>query len=462
MRHGCRGTPNEHGSIVDAVVVVIGCVGAQHALADEIGRALRELDIEVELGDGVGAEHALAIVGDVSIDSAARVRELAAGCGRLLAITASEVELRQGLTLLEAGACDVIPWSAGASAIAGRLARWVAIDELVTSAVVRGNLVGRGRAWRRVLERVVELARFTMSSLLLAGESGTGKELVARLVHTLDARPDKCELVTVDCTTIVPTLSGSELFGHERGAYTGATLPRDGAFALADGGTLFLDEVGELPLPLQAQLLRVVQERAYKRVGGNEWVRTDFRLICASHRDLAAAVRRGTFRHDLYHRIATWTVQLPSLADRREDIPLLARHFINNDAVHLDRAVEDYLVQRAYPGNVRELRHVVQRLLDRRPLDGPITLGQIPEDERAAVLDAAPAWPDNAFENAIHGAVASNVGLKGLRKTTEDLAVRIALALESGSVAGAARRLGVTERALQLRQAAWRSGDDGN
>ncbi|MDQ3336167.1 MAG: sigma 54-interacting transcriptional regulator [Myxococcota bacterium] len=444
------------------MVVVIGCVGAQHALADEIVRALRELDIEVELGDGVGAEHALAIVGDVSIDSAARVRELAAGCGRLLAITASEVDLRQGLTLLEAGACDVIPWSAGASAIAGRLARWVAIDELVTSAVVRGNLVGRGRAWRRVLERVVELARFTMSSLLLAGESGTGKELVARLVHTLDARPDKRELVTVDCTTIVPTLSGSELFGHERGAYTGATLPRDGAFALADGGTLFLDEVGELPLPLQAQLLRVVQERAYKRVGGNEWVRTDFRLICASHRDLAAAVRRGTFRHDLYHRIATWTVQLPSLADRREDIPLLARHFINNDAVQLDRAVEDYLVQRAYPGNVRELRHVVQRLLDRRPLDGPITLGQIPEDERAAVLDAAPAWPDNAFENAIHGAVASNVGLKGLRKTTEDLAVRIALALESGSVAGAARRLGVTERALQLRQAAWRSGDDGN
>ena len=448
---------------------VIGCcvgVEADHGNVVAAITALRAAGIALEIdGDVIGAELVVAFAGQLDADTRARIRELAAGSERVLVILIGDARSSsETLAVLDAGAADVLAWGeTAAHAAAHRLSRWHAVERLLESSVIRDNLVGTGRAWRRLLRRVVEIARFTSASLLLAGESGTGKELVARLVHTLDPRPDKAQLIIVDCTTIVPTLSGSELFGHERGAFTGAAGPRDGAFALADRGTLFLDEVGDLPLPLQAQLLRAIQERTYKRLGGNDWERADFRLVCASHRDLAEAVRRGEFRHDLYHRIATWTFELPALAERREDIPALVRHFVGQvpGAVRIDAAVEHYLAQRAYPGNIRELRNTVQRLLDRSPGDGTISVGQIPEDERSGLAAAGPSWPDDAFEAAVHRAVCSGVGLKALRKTAEDLAVRIALALESGSVSRASRRLGVTERALQLRQAARRDQNDG-
>jgi transcriptional regulator with GAF, ATPase, and Fis domain len=178
--------------------------------------------------------------------------------------------------------------------------------------------------------------------------------------------------------------------------------------------------------------------------------------VCATHRDLAAAVARGEFRHDLYHRIATWTFRLPPLAERREDVLALARHFVaelRGTPTELDAAIEHWLVERAYPGNVRELRHTVQRLVDRHPGAGPITVGQIPDDDRGALAADVPVFPDAAFEAAIRGSLALGVGLKTIRKTAEDLAVRLALALEDGNVGRASRRLGVTERALQLRQA---------
>jgi transcriptional regulator with GAF, ATPase, and Fis domain len=449
--------------------MVIGCcvgVSADHGDVVVAVAALCAAGIALELdGDPVGAELVVAFTGPLEPETRARIRELAASSGRVLAILVGEGRgPSETLEVLDGGAADVLVWSDTAPhAAAHRLNRWHAVERLLDSPLVRDNLIGSGRAWRRLLRRVVEIARFTSTSVLLAGESGTGKELVARLVHTLDPRPDKAQLIIVDCTTIVPTLSGSELFGHERGAFTGAAGPRDGAFALADHGTLFLDEVGDLPLPLQAQLLRAIQERTYKRLGGNDWQRADFRLVCASHRDLAEAVRRGEFRHDLYHRIATWTFELPPLAERREDIPALVRHFVDQvpGATRIDAAVEQYLVQRAYPGNIRELRHTVQRLVDRSPGDGTISVGQIPEDERSGLAAAGPTWPDDAFEAAVHRAVCSGVGLKSLRKTAEDLAVRIALALEAGSVSRASRRLGVTERALQLRQAARRDQADG-
>ena len=411
---------------------------------------------------GVGVDHpvaalevddpriALAVVGQVDDEALLRIRELSLAHERVLAIAVGDVAPR---VLLDAGASDVVVWRGDPAPIHARIARWQLVETLLDSAIVRANLVGSSRKWRRLLRDIVELAHCTTASMLLAGESGTGKELLARLVHTLDARPDKGELVVVDCTTIVESLSGSELFGHERGAYTGATGARDGAFALADRGTLFLDEVGELPLSLQAQLLRAIQERTYKRVGGNDWQRAEFRLVCATHRDLAAAVARGEFRHDLYHRIATWTLEVPALADRRDDIPALVAHFLG-EAIELDPDVERYLVERAYPGNVRELGHTVQRLVDRWPGAGPITIGQIPEAERACL--GRTVWPDDAFEHAIRTAITTGVGLKSIGRTAEDLAVRIALALESGNVPKASRRLGVTERALQLRQAARR------
>src|SRR5262249_40812748 len=149
----------------------------------------------------------------------------------------------------------------------------------------------------------------------LLGESGTGKEVVARLIHLLDSRPNKRDLVVLDCASIVPELSGSEFFGHERGAFTGALTERNGAFALANDGTLLLDEIGDLPLPLQVQLLRVIQEHTYKRVGGNKWCKTEFRLICATNRDLFDLIGRGAFRADLYYRIAGYICKLPPLRE---------------------------------------------------------------------------------------------------------------------------------------------------
>ena len=447
--------------------VGVGCIGVdgddERVVAAIAG--VRSDGVELACGDSAATSSVMLVfVGAVDADALRRVCEIAAGADRVLAVIVGEHVARDQLALLGAGASDVLVWRGAETfpAIGNRLTRWLAVEGLLEAPIVRDNLVGTSRTWRQVLRRVVEISRFTNASLLLAGESGTGKELVARLVHTLDPRPDKSELVVVDCTTIVPTLSGSEFFGHERGAFTGAVGPRDGAFAVANRGTLFLDEVADLPLALQGQLLRVVQERTYKRVGGNEWQHADFRLVCASHRDLAAAVKRGEFRHDLYHRIATWTLQLPSLADRAEDIPVLVRHFLDqmrpllHGRLHVEPAVEQYLVGRRYPGNIRELLHTVQRLVDRCPGDGPISVGQIPEDERSGLHDVAPLWPDDVFAEAVRRAVVTGVGLKALRKTAEDLAVQIALALENGNVARASRQLGVTERALQLRQAARR------
>lgn len=194
------------------------------------------------------------------------------GLERVLAVAISGTALMGdgAWRLLRSGASDVFAWDHSdnpASEIAARFERWEAVDDILGSDLVGDNLIGRNPVWISVLRQTIEVANFTDASIMVCGESGTGKELVARLIHTLDARRKNHDLVILDCTTIVPELSGSEFFGHERGAFTGAVISRDGAFALADGGTLFLDEVGDLPLALQAELLRVVQERTYKRVG---------------------------------------------------------------------------------------------------------------------------------------------------------------------------------------------------
>lgn len=283
-----------------------------------------------------------------------------------VALTPSALNGNSSWSLLRAGASDVFTWNHSpepAQEIAARFERWREVDDIVQSALVRENLVGQSQAWIRVLRQVVEVARFTDASVLITGESGTGKELVARLIHTLDTRKTKRELVVSDCTTIVPELSGSEFFGHERGAFTGAVATRDGAFALANDGTLFLDEVGELPPTLQAELLRVVQEKTFKRVGSNTWQKTEFRLVCATNRNLIEEQMAARFRRDLYYRIAACTCHLPPLRERREDILPLVRHFIESqrpdNPPDLDDAVRDYLLARDYPGNVRDLKQLV-------------------------------------------------------------------------------------------------------
>jgi transcriptional regulator with GAF, ATPase, and Fis domain len=377
---------------------------------------------------------------------------------RVLAIAIQpRVEGDVAVQLMGAGASEVLAWHGEIATIAARLERWLAIDELLASDAVARTLIGTSAAWRRVLRELVEVARFTDAPVLVMGDTGTGKELVSRLVHALDARDVKRDLVVVDCTTIVPELSGSEFFGHEKGSFTGAMAARNGAFALADEGTLFLDEVGELPLLLQAELLRVVQEHTYKRVGGSVWQSTRFRLVCATNRDLEVERRDGRFRSDLFYRIAGWTFHLPTLAERREDILPLARHFLGEqlgEPPEIDDAVAEYLMRREFRGNIRELRQLCARIAHRHVGPGPITFGDLGRDLACDAPEET--WCDLGFHRAISRAVEMGVGLKEIGRVAEDAAVQLAVSAESGSLQNAARRLGVTDRALQLRRASAR------
>jgi transcriptional regulator with GAF, ATPase, and Fis domain len=359
--------------------------------------------------------------------------------------------------VLRAGASDLLLWenlSDPTAVVAARLRRWQAVDQLLDSPQVRETLVGESRVWRNVLRQIVEAARFTGDPVLLFGETGTGKELAACLIHDLDPRRSQHELVILDCTTIVPDLSGSELFGHERGAFTGAVAARDGAFSLADKGTLFLDEVGELPLALQVQLLRVLQEHAFKRVGSNVWHKTDFRLVCATNRDLLQDVAQGRFRRDLYYRIASWTFRLPALCERAEDIPALVRHFMKEALPgqappDLDQPVRDYFVSRAYPGNVRDLRSLVFRVSCRHVGPGPITIGDVPPEDRQGRDHDPDKKLRIALERPIRHALVLGTKLRDLTYTVKEIAYRVAVDDADGNLQHAARRLGVTDRTLQ-------------
>jgi transcriptional regulator with GAF, ATPase, and Fis domain len=357
--------------------------------------------------------------------------------------------------VLAAGAADLLLWQDGDTLLAqvlARLERWHDVGRMMASDGVRACLVGQSAPWRRMLQGLVEVAAFTQSPVLITGETGTGKDLLAQAVHRLQGGAG--QLTVVDCTTLSPELAGSELFGHERGAFTGAYTARDGAFAAADGGVLFLDEVGELPLPLQAQLLRVIQEQQYRRIGSNDWHPTRFRLVCATNRDLEAEVQRGTFRADLYYRIAAWRCRTPPLRERPGDILPLVQHFLRQLAgqdCQLDPAVRQYLLTRSYPGNVRELRQTVARIWHRHIGPGPLTIGDVPPDERPATLAC---WPDEAFADAIGRALDLGVSLARIGQAATDTAIQLALEQEGDNNQRAALRLGVTDRTLQLRRKA--------
>ncbi len=429
---------------------------------EAIAKLLRDAGIDTVPLSPQADSYALIVVS--AVDSAVLEHvHLASRAATVLAIAFSTkgVEAADTWALLRAGAADVLVWRevpATAEQIVARLSRWRAVQELVDCPRVRDALVGHSAAWRALLRQVVEVASFTQASVLIMGDSGTGKELIARLIHDLDMRPGKEDLVVVDCTTITPELSGSEFFGHERGAFTGAMNARDGAFAVANHGTLFLDEIGELPPSLQAQLLRVIQEHAYKRVGSNAWQHTEFRLICATNRDLESEVADGRFRGDLYYRIAGWVCRTPRLCERREDILPLAQHFLaESDPTRpvppIDEPVRQYLLARDYPGNVRDLRRVVARLHHRHTGPGPITIGDIPEDERPPAGPSTDGWVDGGFESAVHHAIELGVGLKEIAQMAAETAIRLALEQEDGNLHRAACRHGVTDRALQMRRA---------
>jgi len=380
---------------------------------------------------------------------------------RIIAIGAAGTDLSEEMirSLVNAGASLVLSWGNSPSTVSdilSRLSRWNAVERLMESARVKSNLIGNSPKWISILRNVVEVAAFTNSSVLLEGESGTGKELLARLIHDLDPRPQKSDFVIVDCTTIVPELSGSEFYGHEKGAFTGAVGTRAGAFELADQGTLFLDEVGDLPLGLQAQLLRVIQERTFKRVGGNVWHKSEFRLISASNKNLLELIEKSRFRPDLYFRISGWTFTLPPLRKRPEDIPYLIRHFLEKLRLvervpDLDDFVRKFLLSRRYQGNIRELEQLIRRISDLHVGSGSITVGDIPEEERKLWKNLNPLWPDEEFEHSIRRAVELGVGLHQIGRTAKELAVSIALSVTKGNKQLAAHKLCVRDRSIQLR-----------
>ena len=232
------------------------------------------------------------------------------------------------------------------------------------------EIVGQSAALRVALSRLTQVASMN-STVLLLGETGTGKELFARALHDRSRRHARA-LVRVNCAALPPSLIESELFGHERGAFTGAVSMRQGRFEIADGGTIFLDEIGDLPLELQAKLLRVIQEGEFERVGSSRTRKVDVRVITATHRNLEQEVAEGRFRADLFYRLSVFPINLPALRERTEDIPALVWFFIHRHQRELERritkvpqAVMSALQQHAWPGNIRELENVVERAMIR-------------------------------------------------------------------------------------------------
>ncbi|WP_291323460.1 sigma-54 dependent transcriptional regulator [Desulfonatronospira sp.] len=230
------------------------------------------------------------------------------------------------------------------------------------------KLVGSSRGIREVLQLVSKVAR-SRSTVLVTGESGTGKELIAKAIHYSSPRREG-PFISINCMSLSPGVLESELFGHEKGSFTGATAMKKGRFELADGGTLFLDEVGELSQELQVKLLRVLQEKAFERVGGSRTIHVDIRLVTATNKDLKQAVEQGHFREDLYYRLNVVGIHLPPLRERREDIPLLVAHFMHkisaeNEQENRKFAPEalEYLTAYEWPGNVRQLENVVERCM---------------------------------------------------------------------------------------------------
>jgi DNA-binding NtrC family response regulator len=309
-----------------------------------------------------------------------------------------------------------------------------------------GGLVGRSSAMRSVYEQIEQFAA-NPSSVLIVGETGTGKELVARALHSLSPRSAQ-PFVALACAAVPRELAESELFGHEAGAFTGATRMHRGRVEAAREGVLFLDDVDDFPLDLQPKLLRVIQEREFERVGGEQTLKAQMRIISATKKDLLEMVKDQHFREDLYYRLAVLTIHLPALRDRREDIPLLAQHFLNTIA--RERRMEPKnladetvarLLAHSWPGNVRELRHAMERAM--AVVRGPQVL---PEHVPGTVLAAKEQSPYQ-----LHLDEYSYVDFRLLTERFEGDLIRWALARASGNQGKAAELLHIPRTTLQSR-----------
>jgi two-component system response regulator AtoC len=330
------------------------------------------------------------------------------------------------------------------------------LQGLLDQGALRHDIISVSPKMQRVLQLISHVTDSRVS-VLIYGESGTGKELVARAVHSNGPRKDK-PFVAINCAGIPETLLESELFGYEKGAFTGAYARKIGRFEYANGGTLFLDEIGELSQGLQAKLLRVLQEQEFERVGGTEKIRVDVRILSATNRDLVEEVEKDRFREDLYYRLAVFPIEIPPLRDRPEDIPILSKHFLQKYAAAENKKIEDIsreamrmILNHRYPGNVRQLENamahavVVCQGTEIEPQDLPRFL----RPTAGGDVDI-PSLGPVGVENLIEKIIRSKNDVPSLA-VLEDALIRRALEVHDGNVSGAAETLGIDRTTLHRR-----------
>lgn len=356
--------------------------------------------------------------------------------------------IEKAVEAMKDGACNYLTKPFEAERLLAEVARYALPATPGDADVVAEDAMSR---------ELLALARRVAASnatVLITGESGTGKEVMARYLHRHSARADK-PFVAINCAAIPDNLLESTLFGHEKGAFTGATAAQAGKFEQAHGGTLLLDEISEMPLALQAKLLRVLQEREVERLGGRSPIPVDVRVIATSNRDMEAEVAAGRFREDLYYRLNVFPLHLPPLRERREDIVPLARHILarlargaGRHGLSFSPEAELQLTQYGWPGNIRELENVIQRAL----ILAPGSVIEAAHLHLPAARIAAPA----ASQSAASPAVERPTDIKSLERQH----IMEALAAEGGSRKRAAERLGMSERTLRYKLARYRQEDE--
>lgn len=390
----------------------------------------------------------------LSVLSALQARDLEIP---VIAMTAFS-DLDQAVTAFQSGVFDYLSKPFDLDKVLAVVARASAVPTVVSATAqpsATNQLIGDSVAMQEVFRTIGRLSRSTIS-VLLTGETGTGKEVVARALHQHSPRSNG-PFVAINTAAIPTELLESELFGHEKGSFTGAHTRRSGRFEEASGGTLFLDEIGDMPLPLQTRLLRVLAEGDYYRVGGRDLLRADVRVLTATHQDLQKKIADGSFREDLYHRLNVITIELPSLRERSEDIALLARHFLRQAAEEMGLEEKQLmpetikaLQQKAWPGNVRQLQNLCQQLCVMAPGEQilPVDLPASLKDKDAASepadswSEALRSWTRSALFKGQEDLMAT------VRGESEKIVLNCALEHTGGKRVEAARLLGLGRNTL--------------